>query len=126
MVPRVRGTVHREVSREALGPHMAQGNVRDERVWPHLTALAAIGELRTLVDAMKERGSFTPEELRALLVEVKSFREAGRTDDFVEVTGHAMAIAEAMGWRSLRAELANIQGMNRLRQWRLEQAGRLF
>lgn len=105
---------------------MVQGNVRDERVWPHLTALAAIGELRTLVGAMEERGSFTPEELRALLVEVKSFREAGRADDFVEVTGHAMAIAEAMGWRRLRAELANIQGMNRLLQWRLEQAGRLF
>ena len=75
---------------------------------------------------MEDRGSFTPEELRALLVEVKSFREAGRVDDFVEVTGHAMAIAEAMGWRRLRAELANIQGMNCLLQWRLEQAAPLF
>ena len=105
---------------------MAQGDVGDERVWPHLKALTAIDELRTLVGALVERRSFTPEELRALLVEVKSFREAGRVDDFVEVTGHAMAIAEALGWRRLRAELANIQGMNRLLQWRLEQAGPLF
>ena len=75
---------------------------------------------------MEERCSFRPEELRALLVEVKSFREAGRPDDFVEVKGHAMAIAEALGWRRLRAELANIQGRNRLLQWRLEEAGRLF
>lgn len=105
---------------------MLQGDVCDKRVWPHLTALAVIGELRTLVGAMEEHGSFTPEQLRALVVEVKSFREAGRVDDFVEVTGHAMAIAEAMGWRRLRAELANIQGMNCLLQWRLEQAAPLF
>jgi hypothetical protein len=101
-------------------------DVGDERVRPHLTALAAIGELRMLVGAMERRGSFTPEELRALLVEVRNFREAGRVDDFVEVTGHAMAIAEAMGWRRLLAELANIQGMNRLLQWRLGQAEPLF
>jgi tetratricopeptide (TPR) repeat protein len=105
---------------------MVHGDVGDERVRPHLTALAAIGELTTLVGAMEARGSFTPEELRALLVEVTSFREAGRVDDFVEVTGHAMAIADAMSWRRLRAELANIQGMNRLMQWRLEQAEPLF
>ena len=103
---------------------MVHCHVGDERVRPHLAALAAIDELRTLVGAMQERGSFTPEELRAVLVEVRSFREAGRVDDFVEVTNHAMAIAEAMAWRRLRAEIANIQGMNRLLQWRLEQAGR--
>lgn len=105
---------------------MVHCHVGDERVRPHLAALAAIGELRTLIGAMQERGSFTPEELRAVLVEVRSFRETGRVDDFVEVTNHAMAIAEAMAWRRLRAEIANIQGMNRLLQWRLEQAGPLF
>jgi tetratricopeptide (TPR) repeat protein len=103
-----------------------QGRVGDESVRPHLAALAAIGELGTLVGAMQERGSFTPEELRALVVEVSGFREAGRVDDFVEVTSHAIAIAEAMAWRRLRAELANIQGMNRRLQWRLEQAQPLF
>jgi hypothetical protein len=105
---------------------MRHGDVGDERVRPHLAVLGATHELKALVGAMADRGSFTQEALRALVVEVRGFREAGRVDDFVEVTRHVMAIADAMGWRRLRAELSNIQGINHLLQWRVEQAGRLF
>jgi tetratricopeptide (TPR) repeat protein len=105
---------------------VSHADIGDERVRSHLESLAAVGELTTRVDAIESRGSLTPEDLWALVVEVKGFRVAGRIDDHVEVTDHAIAIAEAVGWRRLHAELANVQGVNHLRRWRLELAERFF